>query len=83
MQCDSDLDLDLEGAINLFYPDHRQEMQIEASVRVTRCDANEIALEFTGVAMECYHHLRHLLMNNAVDNIESELESQAGIKERR
>ncbi len=84
MQCDAAPSIKAEGTLSLFYPTRREEMQIEARVRVVRSDANDVALEFTGVAVESYHHLRYLLMSNADDagNVEEELVSHAGIKRR-
>ncbi len=59
-------------------------MQIEASCRVVRLDAAGVAIEFSGVSLESYYHLRDLLMANANDGhqVEEELVSHAGLKKR-
>jgi hypothetical protein len=58
---------------------------IEARGRVVRSEPGSLAIEFSELDLDSYHHLRQLILNNAVDPEQAEKEFTAhwGIREPR
>jgi len=55
---------------------------IQADARIVRSEANGIAVEFTGMDLDSFEHLRNLVLYNAPDpaQIESEFENHLGLR---
>lgn len=71
-----------EHALTLFTEDGGHSLRLTLRARVVRSDEDGMGIEFTGVPVECWEHLRRLVLLHAhdPDQVERELDTHLGIK---
>jgi len=63
--------------VKIFLRASDEPVVIQAKGKVVRCGPGSLAVEFTELDFDSYHHLRGLIVNNAVDPDRADLEFDA------
>ncbi len=74
-----------ECDLRLSIGENDDSLTIEVQGRVTRCEEEGFAIEFTGLSPEAYNHLRLLVLYNSPDSqkAEQEINARLGIRDRK
>ncbi|OPZ14723.1 MAG: PilZ domain protein [candidate division BRC1 bacterium ADurb.BinA364] len=78
---DTPLEIDMECQAELILGQGENALRLETKARVARRDSQGMGLEFLGVDVESFEHLRNLLRYNSpdADAIEHEFDDSRGI----
>lgn len=84
-ECDADLPAGASCRVILSLGELDNSIQIEARGRVARSTESMIAVEFTEIDLDSYHHMRNLVLTNSAsgDRAEFEMKHHLGIKGRK